>query len=51
MEAVPIFVGIDVAKEHLDLAVRPTQETWQVPHDDQSIQEIVPRLQGCSQPW
>jgi hypothetical protein len=28
------------------LAVRPTQETWQVPHDNQSIQGVVPRLQG-----
>jgi transposase len=45
METAPLFVGIDVAKEHLDLAVRPTQETWQVPHDDQGIQGIVPRLQ------
>jgi transposase len=46
METVPFFVGIDVAKEHLDLAVRPTQETWQAPHDDQSIQEMVTGLQG-----
>jgi transposase len=45
METVPLFVGIDVAKEHLDLAVRPTQETWQVPHDDQGIQGIIPHLQ------
>jgi transposase len=45
METVPLFVGIDVAKEHLDLAVRPTQETWQVPHDHQGIQGIIPRLQ------
>lgn len=44
METMPLFVGIDVAKEHLDLAVRPTQETWQVPYDDQSIQEIVTGL-------
>jgi hypothetical protein len=28
------------------LAVRPTQETWQVPHDNQSIQGVAPRLQG-----
>lgn len=40
----PLFVGIDVAKGHLDLAVRPTQETWQAPHDDPSIQEIISRL-------
>ena len=46
METVPFFVGIDVSKEHLDLAVRPTQETWQVPQNDQSIQEMVTVLQG-----
>jgi transposase len=46
METELLFVGIDVAKEHLDLAVRPTQETWQVPHHHQSIQEMIPHLQG-----
>src|ERR1043166_5023212 len=31
------FVGIDVAKATLDLAVRPTGETWQVPNEDPAV--------------
>lgn len=28
------FVGLDVAKRHLDVAVRPRGQTWQVPNDE-----------------
>jgi transposase len=28
-----LFVGIDVAKDSLDVHARPTDETWQVPND------------------
>ena len=31
MEDSPLFVGIDVAKRHLDVAVRPTGDVWQTP--------------------
>jgi transposase len=44
MDTAPRFVGIDVAKRHLDLAIRPTGETWRVPHDDPGLAELVPRL-------
>jgi len=38
------FVGIDVAKAHLDVCVRPTGETFRVGNDDAGISELVGRL-------
>ena len=38
------WVGIDVAKAHLDVAVRPGDASWQVSHDDTGIAEAVTRL-------
>lgn len=40
----PLFVGIDVAKAHLDIAVRPTGEQWRAPHDEPGIAALVDRL-------
>jgi transposase len=39
------FVGIDVAKAHLDMALRPTGERWTVTNDDAGIAALVTRLQ------
>jgi len=39
------FVGIDVAKAHLDIAVRPHGESWSTPRDEQSLAPLVARLQ------
>lgn len=41
----PVFVGIDVAKAHLDIALRPTAEAWRVANDDAGIAPLVARLQ------
>ena len=38
------FVGIDVSKAHLDIAVRPTDETWQEHNDAQGIGKLVEKL-------
>ena len=43
-----IFVGIDVAKAQLDVALRPTGERWSVPNDDASIAALVVRLQAVA---
>ena len=40
-----VFVGIDVSKERLDVAVRPTGEVWQVCHDSLGIGEVMERLE------
>ena len=44
MTAPACFVGIDVAKATLDVAVRPSGEHWSTPNDDVGIQSLVQRL-------
>ena len=41
----PVFVGIDVSKHRLDVAVWPTGEAWQVSHDSRGISGLVERLE------
>jgi transposase len=43
-----IFVGIDVAKAQLDIALRPTGERWALTNDDAGIAVLVPRLQAIA---
>lgn len=38
------FVGIDVSKAQLDVAVRPSGETWAVAHDEAGLGALVARL-------
>jgi transposase len=40
----PVTVGIDVAKAHLDVAVRPSGEQWQAPNDEAGAAALVARL-------
>src|SRR5437879_9522997 len=46
MVDVPCFVGIDVAKAQLDIALRPAGERWAVPNDASGIAPLVDRLQA-----
>jgi len=39
-----VYVGIDVAKERLDVAQRPSLEGWRVANDERGIAELVARL-------
>jgi transposase len=39
-----LFVGLDVAKEHLDIHVRPTGETFSVPPDEAGLTVLVDRV-------
>ena len=41
-----VFVGIDVAKAQLDIALRPLGERWAVTNDDAGIAALVMRLQA-----
>jgi transposase len=41
-----MFVGIDVAKAQLDIALRPTGERWAVPNDEAGIAALGGRLQA-----
>jgi transposase len=45
MRPVPCFVGIDVAKAQLDIALRPSGERWAVPNDASGVATLVDRLQ------
>lgn len=42
--SVAAYVGIDVAKAHLDIAVRPSGEQWVVTNDDAGIVALRERL-------
>ncbi len=40
------FIGIDVAEDQLDVAIRPTGERWQVPNEPSAWPDIVARVQA-----
>ncbi len=44
MEQEAVYVGIDVAKAHLDVAVRPIGQRWTISNDEPGIRELVSRL-------
>ena len=46
MPQISVFVGIDVAKDHLDIAVIPTGEVFQVVNDREGRADLVRRLRG-----
>jgi transposase len=46
MVDVPCFVGIEVAKAQLDIALRPCGERWAVPNDAGGVVTLVDRLQA-----
>lgn len=47
MSPVPVFVGIDVSKDRLDIARHPTGEREAVPNAEPDIAALVVRLQAC----
>src|SRR5919198_522293 len=46
MSDMPCFVGIDVAKAQLDIALRPSGARWSVPNDTSGVTTLVDRLQA-----
>jgi len=46
MSDVPCFIGIDVAKAQLDIAIRPSGERWTVPNDPSEVTPLVDQLQA-----
>ncbi len=44
MTATPVFVGLDVAKTTLAVALRPSGEQWSVPNDEAGVAALVDRL-------
>lgn len=41
-----VLVGIDVAKDHLDVHLRPTDEAFRVPHDAAGVATLLARLRA-----
>jgi len=48
MTASPVFIGIDVSKDRLDLALRPTGERWTSPNTERGIRMVCRRLRTCA---
>jgi transposase len=46
MSKLGVFVGIDVSKAQLDVALRPTDDCWHVSNDEPGIAILVERLQA-----
>jgi len=46
MNPQPIFVGIDISKQSLDLATRPTSKVWRVEHTEAGRQQVVTDLKA-----
>ena len=46
MEGEPRFVGIDVSKAQLDVAVRSTGKRWTLPYDQTGIEGLIPQIVG-----
>ena len=44
MSQEPIYVGIDMAKDQVDVAVRPTGCSWTVQYDEAGVDGLVARL-------
>ena len=44
MEQQATYVGIDVAKASLDIAICPTDDRWEVSNDDAGIRQLVSRM-------
>jgi len=48
MERESVYVGIDVAKERVDIAARPSDRTWSMPYGDDDVEILVAQLQDLS---
>src|SRR6185312_15933105 len=45
-----LFVGIDVSKATLDVAVLPSKESWSVPNSEQGVIDLLGRLRELPAP-
>ena len=45
MKRAPTYVGIDVAKDRVDIAVRPTGQSWSASYEEEEMEILVARLQ------
>ena len=48
MSQEPIYVGLDVSKERIDIAARPTGTSWSVSYDSDGVDDLVAQLKELS---
>lgn len=48
MNPEPLYVGLDVAKTQLDIAVRPTGQQWSAANNEAGIADVVTRLRSLA---
>ena len=48
MSQEPIYVGIDVSKERVDVAARPTGTSWSVCYDSDGVDDLVAQLKDLN---
>ena len=48
MEQAPRYVGIDVAKAKVDVAVRPTDRKWAISYDESGVRELISQMEEMS---
>ena len=48
MEQQEIYVGVDVSKYRLDVAVRPSGEVWEVRYDESGIEELISSMKNLN---
>src|SRR4051812_20821782 len=48
MSTILYFIGIDVSKDQLDIAIRPTNERKQFSNDDDGIDKLIQSFQSLS---
>ena len=46
MEQKQTYVGIDVSKAQVDVAVRPTGQRWVVSYDESGVGELVAQMKA-----
>jgi transposase len=47
METAPLCIGIDVAKDQLDIAIGATGDTWTVANSEAGIETLLTNLRSC----
>ena len=50
MKREPTYVGIDVAKDRVAIAVRPTGQSWSASYEEEEVEKLVARLQENPRP-
>ncbi len=50
LEGEPRYVGIDVSKAQVDVAVRPTGQRWVVSYDETGVEELISQMEDLDRP-